>query len=311
MKQSFSAPAKIILFGEHAVVYGRPAIAVPIGSLRATAEIETSAGGLRLIADNLNETVKYRPDSEHVLAQAAGLILKQLQADPPPVTIRLRSDIPIASGLGSGTAISSVLGRALSAATGVELSTADLNAVVFDIEKIHHGTPSGIDNTVIVYDQAVYFQHEKPIERLVLGAEVSLIVADTGQPALTEIAVGDLRRRYNENPAAIIPILDEVGQIVVEARAALESGELPLLGTLMLHNHEFLRQLTVSSSELDLLVSTAQQAGAWGAKMSGGGRGGNMIAIAAPDAVDSVMQSLRNAGAARVFSTTLGVQAGR
>ncbi len=306
MTLSASASAKIILFGEHAVVYGQPAIAVPVSSLRAVAEFEPHPGtDMHIIAEDLGETIPCTLENDHVLAHSVRLILDQLGTEPPSGVLRLRSQIPMASGLGSGTAISTALGRVLSLATRIPLSQENLNAVVYEIEKIHHGTPSGIDNTVIVYEQPVFFRRGQPPDRLHIAQAFPLIIADTGKPALTKVAVGDVRRLYNQNRDSIQLVLDEIGDLVCQAQVAVETGDLHLLGILMRRNHEFLRQLTVSSPELDRLVQAACDAGATGAKLSGGGRGGNMIAVAEPDAVSDVMQALRDAGAVRVFSTTV------
>jgi mevalonate kinase len=304
---SASAPAKIILFGEHAVVYGQPAIAVPVSSVRATAQV-SRGNGLTIVTANLGRTLPIDLDAEIVedaLALTAKLVLKTLKLPPPKLTITLDSQIPIASGLGSGAAVSTALARALSGALGHQLDTETLNAIVYEVEKMHHGTPSGIDNTVIVYEQPVYFVREKPIERLQIAEPLTLLVADTGKGALTKIAVGDVRKLYEANKEPTQLVLDAIGGIVKAARHALEQGDIPALGPLMLRNQVYLQQLTVSSSELDKLVDAAMNAGALGAKLSGGGRGGNMIALVTPESTDRVQSALLQAGAVRVFSTVV------
>lgn len=306
-----SAPAKIILFGEHAVVYGQPAIAVPVSSLRATADVTPNippGQGLRIAAADLNEILPIRVDTEivdHSLAATARLVLKTLNAVPPDVTITLHSTIPMASGLGSGAAVSAALGRALSRAVHQRLDNETLNALVYEMEKTYHGTPSGIDNTVIVYEQPVYFVRGAPIEKMTIGAPFMLLIGDTGQGALTRVAVGDVRKLFEAEPERIQPILEAIGSLVKQAKIAIENGEISALGPLMLQNHTLLQQLTVSSPELDRLVDAAVNAGAAGAKLSGGGRGGNMIALVTLDSAESVRQALLKAGAVRVFDTTV------
>jgi mevalonate kinase len=130
-------------------------------------------------------------------------------------------------------------------------------------------------------------------------------VADTGKGALTKIAVGDVRKLYEANKEPTQLVLDAIGGIVKAARHALEQGDIPALGPLMLRNQVYLQQLTVSSSELDKLVDAAMNAGALGAKLSGGGRGGNMIALVTPESTDRVQSALLQAGAVRVFSTVV------
>lgn len=301
-----SAPAKVILFGEHAVVYGQPAIAVPVSSVRAYAEVQPGHG-LRIHAADLGETltVDLESELEHALAIMARLVLKQLNATPPDFTITIRSEIPLASGLGSGAAVAAALGRALSTALGQPLDNATLNTLVYEVEKLHHGTPSGIDNTVIVYEQPVYFVRQQPIATLKIGSPFTLLIGDTGISASTRIAVGDVRQLYEASPTRIQPTLDRIGTLVQSARQAIESGAAASLGKLMVENHTLLQQLTVSSPELDQLVQAALEAGAVGAKLSGGGRGGNMLALVTPETADLVQAALLQAGAVRVIMTTV------
>lgn len=305
-----SAPAKIILFGEHAVVHEQPAIAVPVSGLRASASAipQAPGSGLRIVAADLNETIPFDIGAELVdnaLLQTVRLFLQTTGLPAPDLTITLHSQIPMASGLGSGAAVAAALTRALNQACGSPLNDEQINALVYEIEKLHHGTPSGIDNTVIVYEQPVYFQRQHPIERIRIAAPLHLLVADTGRGALTKIAVGDVRSLYEREPARIGAVLDSIGALVREARAALESGNISALGPLMCRNHEYLQTLTVSSPELDTLVAAAVAAGALGAKLSGGGRGGNMISLVTPEIADAVESALFHAGAVRVFRSII------
>jgi mevalonate kinase len=299
-----SAPAKVILFGEHAVVYGQPAIAVPVSSVRAHASVEPGRG-LSINAADLGEmlTVDLEAELEHALAIMARLVLKTLDMQPPDATITIHSEIPPASGMGSGAAVATALGRTLSTILGHPLDNPILNNLVYEVEKLHHGTPSGIDNTVIVYEQPVYFVREQPIETLKIGAPFTLLIGDTGISASTRVAVADVRKLYETDHDAVQPVLDHIGNAVKNARQAIESGNTEALGDLMRENHTLLQQLTVSSPELDSLVRKAVDAGALGAKLSGGGRGGNMIALVTPETAEPVKTALLQAGAARVIMT--------
>jgi mevalonate kinase len=299
------APAKIILFGEHAVVYGQPALAVPVSSLRASTTI-TPGNGLKIIAADSNETLPVdmtTADVEHALIVMARLVLDFLAIPPPDVTITLTSKIPLGSGLGSGAAVAAAVGRALAVAVNHAISDEDLNRLVYEVERLHHGTPSGIDNTVIVYEKPVYFVRERPIELLSIGKPLFVLIADTGRTALTRVAVGDVRKLYEEQPQEIEPVILSIGTIAQKARQALESGDLQTLGNLANQNHRLLQRLTVSSFELDALVQAACDAGALGAKLSGGGRGGNMIALVTEETVSTVHDALLKAGAVRVIKT--------
>jgi mevalonate kinase len=300
-----SAPAKVILVGEHAVVYGKPAIAIPVSSIRATASVELGGRGLRMAVGDF--AIGVDPAAvEAALTQMARLVAETLGTPVPGAVITIHSEIPVASGLGSGAAVSAALGRALSASLGHPLDNAALNPLVYEVEKLHHGTPSGIDNTVIVYEQPVYFVRGAPIETLPIGKPFCLLIGDTGRSALTRVAVGDVRKLYDSERERIQGVLDAIGSLVVDARQAIEIGDSIALGTLMVENHRLLEQLTVSSPELDRLVEIALSAGALGAKLSGGGRGGNMIALVQPDSATVISQALRQAGAQRVISTTVG-----
>jgi mevalonate kinase len=304
MSAEASAPAKAILLGEHAVVYGQPAIAVPVSGLRAYASVQPNASGLRIAAGDLDIPVNVDAEEvDHALALTARLVLRALNLPPPDATIAIRSDIPIASGLGSGAAVSTALARALCAAVGQTLDNEMLNDIIYEVEKIHHGTPSGIDNTVIVYERPVYFVRGQPIEPVEIGAPFTLLIADTGKSASTREAVAGVRVLYEHETANVQAVLRKIGTNVREARKALATGDFAELGKRMSANHAALQALTVSSPELDALVNAAKTAGALGAKLSGGGRGGNMIALVTPEAHQKVETALRAAGAVRVFAT--------
>lgn len=306
----YSAPAKIILFGEHAAVYGQPAIAAPVSALRATATVTSQpGGGLHIVAADMETTLPVdleREDVDHALAVAARLTLKRLGCLAPDAIITVRSAIPIASGLGSGAAVTTALVRAVAGATGSLLPVDAVNEIVYEVEKIFHGTPSGIDNTVIAYEQPIWFVRGQTIERLTIAKPFTLLIADTGIQASTRVAVGDVRVLVESDGSRWQPVLNEIGAISSAAHTALQTGTITALGDLMLRNHALLRQLTVSSSELDGLVEAAVGAGAYGAKLSGGGRGGNMIVLTDDTTRAAVEAALYKAGAARVFSTRIG-----
>ncbi|MEM9950929.1 MAG: mevalonate kinase [Chloroflexota bacterium] len=300
-----SASAKIILFGEHAVVYGQPAIAVPVSALKAYAKVvSTDVEQFQIIARDLNDKI-ITFDEHEPLLRVVHLTLEHLGKTIPDIAIEVRSDIPIASGLGSGAAISTVIVRALADYFDFFLSDEIVNQIVFESEKLHHGTPSGIDNTVIVYEKAVYFVREQAIESIKIATPLKLLIGNTGRTALTKHAVGDVARLYKDKSTNTKQIVNQIGIISEKARVALENGDAELLGKLMNHNHRLLRDLTVSSDELDTLVKVATDAGAYGAKLSGGGRGGNMIALVSDEAQSIVEQALLDAGAVSVVSTIL------
>lgn len=305
------APAKIILFGEHAVVYGQPAIALPVSTLRATASITFDPNGdgtLRIVSDDLTAPLTIRSLADAVddaLAMAVRLAVERLGISLANATITIQSDIPVASGLGSGAAVSTAIVRAVAASAGRVLPNEITNAIVYEVERIFHGTPSGIDNTVIVYETPIYFVRNQPFELIRPREPLHFIIADSGIRASTKLAVGDVRTLLEAEPERIRPVIEAVGALVREAKDCIELGRIDRLGDLMMSNHELLQTLTVSSPELDALVAAALDGGAVGAKLSGGGRGGNMIALVTPQTRASVEAHLRLAGAARLHYTVL------
>jgi mevalonate kinase len=305
---SSSAPGKVILFGEHAVVYGRPAVAVPVTQARATATIQANSvgAGLTLVAHDLGRSVRLADaPQDDPLAVAARLTLDHLGLAQPDASLTVRSSIPIASGMGSGAAVSTAVVRALAAYLGHDLDLATVSDLVYEVEKIHHGTPSGIDNTVVVYERPVYFVRGQPVQTFAVGAPLHLVVADTGISSPTRAVVGDVRRAWQQNETQYEMLFDWIAGIVGRARAYLEEGLVGELGPLLDENHALLREMGVSSPELERLVAAAREAGALGTKLSGAGRGGNMIALINDDAAGAVVKALRQAGAVRVIETVI------
>lgn len=303
---SASAPGKIILFGEHAVVYGRPALAVPVTQVQAKAIILANPSGSSSIEAPdiaINSPLDQLP-TDHPLAQAVSAVQTELGLKRlPAFRLKITSTIPVASGLGSGAAVSVVIARALSAFLGRPLTEEQVNAIAYRVEQTHHGTPSGIDNTVITYAQPVWYVRGSPFERLNPGLPFTIVIADTGIKVFTGMVVGDMRRRWTEAPGTYEDLFDRIGAISREARQLIENGRPEEIGALMVNNHELLRQLDVSCHELDMLVTSALNAGAIGAKMCGAGRGGNMIALVHEDNAPTVAAALSAAGAVRTIIT--------
>ena len=202
------ASGKAILFGEHAVVYGRPAIAVPVSQVRACAKVEDAPAGQGLILDAADLDVRCRvgtattPDHPAFALEATVVhTLQKLGVETvPDLTICISSTVPMARGLGSGAAVATAIVRALSQHLGHDLSPLEVSQLVYQTEIIHHGTPSGIDNTVIAFEQPVYFVRDQPIQVLAVKRPFSLLIADTGVASPTKIAVADVRRGWQQQP---------------------------------------------------------------------------------------------------------------
>jgi mevalonate kinase len=308
MKQAIAtAPGKIILFGEHAVVYGQPALAAPLGNLTAEATITESdpGSGLSIRADDLGLSLSLAEESSEGLSRAARLALDHCRCAEPDAQISVSSSIPVASGLGSGAATSAALIKALAEYLGCGLEAEQLSGLVYEVEKLYHGTPSGIDNTVVCYEQPVFFVRGSEPDTFHIAQPFTLVIGDTGIKTPTHITVGAVRERWLKAPDELEAVFEQIGEITRQARRAIESGEVDGLGPLMGQNQAHLQTLGVSSPELDRLIESALDASALGAKLSGGGGGGIMIALVTGDSSERVGQALERAGAARVLRATI------
>ncbi len=303
------APGKVILFGEHAVVYGRPAIAVPVSQVQAEARVEPAEAGQGtvILAPDLERKIQvHEAADDDPLAQIVRLALDALRSRPDPdLTITVTSTIPVARGMGSGAAVSTAIVRALARHLDRWLPSRAVSELVYQTEMLYHGTPSGIDNTVVAFEKPLYFVKDVGWEVFWVGRPFHLAVADTGIESSTREVVGDLRRRYEVEPSRYAPAFDRIGEIAVAARTAIEQGQAEALGRLMDENHSLLQQVGVSCRELDRLVAAAHEGGALGAKLSGAGWGGNMIALIPDGLQGRVDMMLRLAGATNVIVTEI------
>lgn len=306
-----TACGKLILLGEHAVVYHSPAIAIPLSSLRVRATIEPAIGQpqgkLRIRAaflgvdHNLADLGK-----DHFLSHTLELLFSFLGLQQTPTChITLTSELPIAAGLGSSAAIAIALLRAMSAFLGHPLSLQDLNALAYQSEQAVHGRPSGIDNTVITHEEPVYYQWDEELEFIHPRIELRFVVADTGIRKSTLQSTSQLAQDLAADPDTIQPQLDAISELVKRGKRAFLSGDINTLGEIMNANQEHLSALRLSCPELDALILAAKEAGALGAKFTGGGMGGHMLALVTPETEAAVTQALIAAGSPYVFGTHL------
>jgi mevalonate kinase len=306
---SATAPGKIILFGEHAVVYGYPAIAVPVLGVRAKAIIMARPlapqGSVLIDAPDigLKTTLEELPP-EHAFSRLFTALQEHLYIDHfPAFHLRVMSTIPIASGMGSGAASSVAILRAVGTFLGRPLTDEEVSQLAYESEKAYHGTPSGIDNTVVGYTKPVWFVRGQPVEFFSIAAPFTLVIANSGIHASTADVVGAVCRSHEVDPEHVDAIFAQIGSIAEEGANALQSGDIAALGPLMLENHQLLYQLDVSLPELDHLIEAAMNAGALGAKLSGAGRGGNVIALVHPEDAQSVAETLLDNGATETIIT--------
>jgi mevalonate kinase len=307
-----TAPGKVILLGEHAVVYGAPALAVPVSAVEARATVWPGAGPLSVRAfypqreggAALEVRLDEAPDTD-ALATAARCTLDFLGLGQPPAwAVDLASTVPTGRGLGSSAATAVALVRALGAAAGRELSAEEAGRLAFEAERVTHGRPSGIDNTVVALGRPIRFERgaHRPLG---LRLPLTLLIADSGQPGDTRAMVEGVQLRHARRPAAYGGWFERIRRLVDEATVALAEGDLPRLGRLMNANHLALQAMRVSTPALDRLVAAARGAGALGAKLSGSGGGGIVIALVAPEQAAAVGQAFSAAGAGQVLRTVV------
>jgi mevalonate kinase len=304
------APGKIILFGEHAVVYGYPAIAVPIDAIQVSVSIlpviKENQSIIKIRNIGWQEDIPFAELDEHdPIRTSIENVYAHINQKPPHFEMTISSSIPIAAGLGSSAALAVAITKCMSQFLGIYLSNDEINALAYKSEEIQHGSPSGIDNSVITFDQPILFRKSKPISQIKIKSSIHVILADTGKRTFTKEVVASVKQNLEKEPDFINPIFAEIGGIVEEAAKALFNGEVKKIGSLMVRNHIALRKLGVSSIELDRLVESARINGALGAKLCGGGKGGYMVAICEPTSCERVSLGLESDGATHIISTTI------
>ncbi len=310
-----SGKGKAILFGEHFVVYGLPALAAGIASQTTAKITRVRSFGWKLV-DNRPAMSGYKKKKYEEQKVSIENMLEHLNLDTTKMgfQIDLEGNLVCASGIGASAASCVAIARALSDEFSLNLNDEQVNETAYIGEMGYHGTPSGLDNTASTYGGLVWFERDlnggpPKFERLKLEKPVHLVIASTGITASTKVVVGDVKDKKDADPTWFDNISKEYNQLVHDGKDALIRFDLPKVGELMNKNHELLKQLTVSCRELDVLVTIARQNGAIGAKMTGTGRGGNMIALAPDEAtMNQIAKALEKEGrAAGVWTTSFGL----
>lgn len=335
------ATGKVILMGEHAVVHQQPAIALPFPAVQVTTTIRPSRHPLSIACDFYSGVAYQMPEVLNSLKYAIHQSLQHIQELNPSVAIAattrsywdstketvgaasfvncphiemtIESTIPAERGMGSSAAVAVSVVRALFHYYQQPLSNERLWTLVQEAETIAHGNPSGIDTATTSGSAPVYYQKGLPIEPIALNSDAVLVVADTGMTGHTLEAVRRVQQLLHTNQI-ITPsgqtasdVIQAIGQLVQEARIAIEGNQPRQLGALMTQNHTLLQALEVSNEALDTLVDTALTHGALGAKVTGGGRGGCMIALAKTlDDATHISQELAKNGAQQTWYHALG-----
>lgn len=267
---SFFAPGKLILLGEHGVVYGHPALAAAI-SRGVRAHVTPNDASQLELPDGLSKI--HQDALERAFAAAAKLTRH------PKVSVSVESDLPLSMGLGSSGALAVAVARALLDASGKKHSTALVEKIALAMEKEFHGTPSGVDHTTSARGAMVLFQKGKVVT-IKARRPVKVLVALVGERASTKSTVAALRERQALWPRRYARIFKEIGQLAREGADAVRKGDLESLGDLMNLNQGLLSALQLSSDRIDAMTRYLRAHGALGAKLTGaGGDGGAVIGL--------------------------------
>jgi hydroxymethylglutaryl-CoA reductase len=290
-----SAAGKVILLGEHAVVYGSRALALPIpDAVRATVR-RSNHTRISIAEWNVSEDLAQRGNS--ALRAAVSTITSALAVPDEGFDIQVTTRLPRAMGLGSSAALAVALTRAFAMLHQLQLETERVNEIAFECEKLAHGTPSGVDNTIASYAAPALFRRGPPLEvQIVTVSEAPpIVIACSDIAGRTIEQVERVRTRHALNPKRYDRLFAEIDELSAAGAPALEAGDYETLGMLMNICHGLLNALEVSQPQLEHMVALARAAGATGAKLTGAGGGGSIVALC-PDAVDDVETALQQAG---------------
>ena len=294
-----SACGKVILLGEHAVVYGRWALAAPI-PLAVEARIANASDSVQLLIPRWGVEQRVPPLREHPTGIAAilALLLERLDLADRYMTIEVFPHVPRAVGLGCSAALAVSVTRALDKHFHLGLDDQSVNNFAFECERTAHGNPSGVDNTVSTYGRPIVFRRQgerSTVNDLVLARNVPLVVGFTGQESLTALTVANVAKAWRRNKQRYEGIFEQIGELSLAGAEAMREGAFDELGELMNLCHGYLNALQLSTRELEDLVEIARRHGAVGAKLTGGGGGGSIVALC-PNGTESVVAGITAAG---------------
>ncbi len=309
---SGSGFGKVILFNEHFVVHGVPGIVSAIDSI-AHAIVKRSGRGI-VVKDERMGTRGYAEKKKAQQLESIDKILEAMGISSQELSmeIRLGGNLPGFSGIGASAASSVAIARAIAEEFKINLSDDKINDVAYEAEKAYAGTPSGIDNTAATFGGLIWFKknvnaRSNEIEKLKIEKPVEIIIGSTGIVADTKEMVAGVAVRKKQNPEKYNQIFRQARELVFKARVALEDYDIKRVGNLMNENHRLLQQIDVSYRELDYLVNLALEQGAFGAKLTGGGGGGCMVALTPSQRLqEKVANAVEEAGF-KVLRTRIGV----
>jgi mevalonate kinase len=303
---------KVILFGEHFVVHGVPGIVSAIDS--ATDAEVTQTGNELVIKDERKAAKGYAEEKRLQQIESIERMLKKMGLDPKlPLNIWVGGTLPGFSGLGASAASSVAIARAIAEELSLKLTNEQVNQIAYEAEKAYAGNPSGIDNTAATYGGLMWFKKNlaggpATVERLSVRMPVQIVIGSTGKVANTKAMVAGVAERKNKYPEKYGQIFKQAENLTYAGRKALESYDLKKVGELMNENHRLLQEIEVSSMELDLLVDIARKNGAFGAKLTGGGGGGCMVALTPGEELQEKVAAAIEKEGYEVLRTKIGVE---
>ncbi|HDQ05682.1 MAG TPA: mevalonate kinase [Candidatus Bathyarchaeota archaeon] len=306
---------KAILFNEHFVVHGVPGI---VSAIDSAADAEAKKGGKGItVEDERTGAEGYAEKKRLQQKESIEKMLKAMNIDSQKVSLRiwLGGNLPGFSGIGASAASSVAIARAVSEELGMGLSDEKINEAAYEAEKAYAGNPSGIDNTAATYGGLIWFKKNlsggvNTIERLSIRKPVETVIGNTGIVANTKAMVSGVAERRQKYSQKYGELFRQAEDLAFKARKALEAFDLKQVGKLMNENHRLLQEIGVSCKELDYLVDLAREQGAFGAKLTGGGGGGCMVALTpGKDLQEAVASAMENEGF-EVLRTKIGIQKG-
>jgi len=306
-----SGYGKVILFGEHFVVHGAPGIVSAIDST-TDAEVKKATKGIN-VRDERKTAKGYSEEKRLQQLESIQNMLKAMGIDPRiALDIWVGGTLPGFSGLGASAASSVAIARAIAQELGMKVVDEKINQVAYEAEKAYAGNPSGIDNTAATYGGLMWFKKnmaggQDMIEHLSIESPVEIVIGSTGKVANTKAMVEGVDERKRKNPQKYNAVFKRAEELAYEGRAAIEFYNLKKVGELMNENHHLLQEIEVSSKELDLLVDVARKQGAFGAKLTGGGGGGCMVALTPGKELQGKVASAFKTAGYEFLATKIGV----
>ncbi|WP_429970929.1 mevalonate kinase [Fructilactobacillus sp. Tb1] len=271
--------AKVIFLGEHSAVYKKPAIVFPLPQVQVKVSIKPNQSTETVIYSNyFNGLLSDLPTSMHGLLSLIERLNLKLNQQKISFDIHITSEIPLGRGMGSSAAISAAITRAYFAYFQKSLDSQSLDSFINIEESITHGNPSGIDAKTVVSEQPILFENSKFL-RISFNTTGFIIIADTGISSNTKTAVDEVRNRLENKPKKVKNEIDILGDLTEAAKTTLNDNDIEKTGQLMDQAQTILTALGVSSPEIDNLVNVAKTNGALGAKLTGSGMGGCIIAL--------------------------------